>query len=89
MTENIQAVLFNRDYWTTTQAREYLKANGDHTTDKYHCYRLTEPYYNKYHYLFRRGKNNIDYIIKILMPNKHKRNHNHILYDKIKNINDK
>jgi hypothetical protein len=74
MRDNIQAILFNKDYWTTTQARAYLKANGKkpiktvHTTDNYHRYRLIEPNYHKYHYLFRKGQNHIDYIIEIPIP---------------------
>ena len=52
MEHNIQAVLFDKNYWNTNQAREYLKKNGKqpikrvHTTDKYHRYRLIEPNYN-------------------------------------------
>ena len=71
MIDNIQAVLFNKDYWNTTQARSYLKKTGKqpikkvHTTDNYHRYRLIEPNYKKYKYLFKRGKNHIDYIIEI------------------------
>ena len=93
MRDNIQAVLFNKDYWTTTQARAYLKENGKqpikrvHTTDNYHRYRLIEPDYDKYHYLFKRGKNYIDYIIEIPMPNKDNQKQkprDHILYDEIK-----
>ena len=70
MRDNIQAALFNKDYWNTNQARAYSKENGKkpikrvHTTDNYHRYRLIEPDYNKYHYLFKRGKNHIDYIIQ-------------------------
>ena len=39
---SIQAVLFDRKYWTTAEARAHLKASGHqpikrvHTTDKYH-----------------------------------------------------
>ena len=67
----IQAVLFAKLYWTTSQAREYLNKNGYHpikrvhTTDKYHRYRLIEPNYNLYHYIIRRGNNHIDYIIQM------------------------
>ena len=50
----IQAVLFDKSYWTTNEARNYLNKNGYipikrvHTTDKYHRYRLIEPNYNLY-----------------------------------------
>ena len=68
---SIQAVLFDRKYWNTSQARAHLKASGHqpikrvHTTDKYHRYRLIEPNYNKYHYIIKRGNNHIDYIIQL------------------------
>ena len=67
----IQAVLFDKSYWTTNQARNYLNKNGYipikrvHTTDKYHRWRLLEPNYKKYDYLFKKGHNHIDYIIQI------------------------
>ena len=47
MEHNIQAVLFDKNYWNTNQARECLKPKkiqpikGVHTADKYHCYRLS------------------------------------------------
>ena len=89
----IQAVLFDKSYWNTNQARNYLNKNGYipikrvHTTDKYHRYRLIEPNYNHYHYLFRRGQNHIDYIIEIPMPNKENQKtqpRDHLLYNEIK-----
>ena len=67
----IQAVSFDKLYWNTSQAREYLNKNvynpikRVHTTDKYHRNRLIEPDYNKYHYIMKRGNNHIDYIIQI------------------------
>ena len=75
------------DYHTS---KRILKANGNqpikrvHTTDKYHRYCLIDPDYDNYHYLFGRGKNNIDYIIQIPMPNKAQQKpepKDHILYD--------
>ena len=42
----IQATLFDKLYWSTSQARDYLNKYGYHpikrvhTTDKYHRYRL-------------------------------------------------
>ena len=67
----LQAVLFYKDYWNTTKARQHLNQEGlkpikrVHTTDKYHRYRITEPNYNIYNYIIKRGKNHIDYIIGI------------------------
>ena len=68
---NIQAVLFDKNYWNTNDARAQLKASGYqpikkvHITDKYYRYRLIEPNYNKYHYIIKRGNNHIDYIIQL------------------------
>jgi hypothetical protein len=93
MADNIQAVLFDKNYWNTNAARAYLKANGKqpikrvHTTDNYHRYRLIEPDYNKYHYLFRKGQNHIDYIVEIPMPKEDKQKPkptDHLLYNEIK-----
>jgi len=71
MKDNIQAVLFDKNYWNTTNARAHLKASNKnpikrvHITDNYLRYRLIEPNYKKYHYLFKKGNNNIDYIIQL------------------------
>ena len=71
MTGNIQAVLFDKNYWNTNDARAHLKASGHqpikkvHITDKYYRYHLIEPNYNKYHYIIKRGNNHIDYIIQL------------------------
>ncbi len=68
---SIQAVLFDKNYWNTNDARAQLKASGHqpikkvHITDKYYRYRLIEPNYNKYHYIIKRGNNHIDYIIQL------------------------
>ena len=68
---SIQAVLFDKNYWTTKKAMENLKAwrhqpiKRVHTTDKYHRYRLIKPNYKKYHYIIKRGNNHIDYIIQL------------------------
>ena len=68
---NIQAVLFDKNYWNTNDARAQLKASGHkpikkvHITDKYYRYRLIEPNYNKYHYIIKWGNNHIDYIIQL------------------------
>ena len=54
---NIQAVLFDKNYWNTNDARAQLKSSGHqpikkvHITDKYYRYPLIEPNYNKYHYI--------------------------------------
>lgn len=67
----IQAILFDRNYWTTKDAREYMKIYNKipikrvHKTDRYYRYRLIEPNYDKYHYIFKKGHNNIDYIIQL------------------------
>ena len=71
MADNVQAVLFDKRYWTTNDARTYLKKSNKqpikrvHTTDTYYRYRLIEPDYNNYHYMFKKGNNHIDYIIQI------------------------
>lgn len=71
MGDNIQAVLFDKNYWNTKNARTYLRASNKkpikrvHTTDNYFRYRLIEPNYNKYYYLFKKGNNHIDYIIQL------------------------
>lgn len=68
---SIQAVLFDKNYWNSRNARYHLKASGHqpikrvHITDKYLRYRLIEPNYDKYNYIIRRGNNHIDYIIQI------------------------
>ena len=67
----IQAILFDKLYWSTNQALNYLNKNGYiqikrvHTTDKYHRYRLIEPNYDLYNNFIRRGNNHIDYIVQI------------------------
>jgi hypothetical protein len=67
----IQAILFHINKWTTDKARQYLKQNSFtpikrvHITDKYLRYRITEPNYNLYNYIIKRGNNHIDYIIGI------------------------
>ena len=67
----LPAVLFYKDYWNTTKARQHLNNEGlkpikrVHTTDKYHRYRIAEPDYIKFDYTIKRGKNHIDYIIGI------------------------
>lgn len=49
MMSHIQAVLFDKDMWSTGRARRWLMAKGYqpikrvHTTKKYYRYRLVEP----------------------------------------------
>lgn len=94
MADNIQAILFNKDYWNTNEARTYLKKSNKkpikrvHTTDTYHRYRLIEPDYDNYRYIFKKGNNNIDYIIQIPIGKPQPKDP--ILYNKIKKeISDK
>jgi hypothetical protein len=53
---SIQAVLFERDKWDTTRARQWLKKNGYkpikrcHVTSQYLRYRLRQPS-SKYRYV--------------------------------------
>jgi len=67
----IQAILFDRDYWDSKRAREYLKRTGHqptkrvHITDKYFRYRLLQPDYDNNNYFIKRGSNHIDYIIEV------------------------
>ena len=67
----IQSVLFDINYWTTPEARQYLNKKGYipikrvHTTANYYRYRLIDPNYDKYRYFIIRGKTHIDYIIQI------------------------
>ena len=66
----IQAVLFKKDFWNKTKAKEHLKQEklnyiSMRITDTYYRYRINEPNYKKYNYIIKRGKNNIDYIIGI------------------------
>jgi hypothetical protein len=67
----LQAVLFYKDYWNATRAREHLNKEKlkpikrVHITDKYYRYRIAEPDYKNYTYIIKRGKNHIDYIIGI------------------------
>ena len=68
---NIQAVLFDKNYWNTKDAREYLMMYDHHPikkvhiTDKYYRYRLLQPDYDNNNYFIKRGVNNIDYIIQV------------------------
>jgi hypothetical protein len=68
---SIQAILFDRDYWDTKRAREYLKEfkfnpiKRVHITDKYLRYRLLQPDYDNNNYFIKRGYNHIDYIIEV------------------------
>lgn len=67
----IQAILFNRIFWTIKDAREYMNMynikpiKAVHITDNYYRYRLLEPNYDKYNYVFKKGVNYIDYIIQL------------------------
>ena len=57
MINDIQLVLFNKDYHDTNEDRAYFRASGHqsisrvHIIDKYYRYRLIKPSYNKCHYM--------------------------------------
>ncbi len=94
MADKVQAISFNKDYWSTNDARTYLKKSNKqpikrvHTTDTYYRYRLVEPDYTNYRDIFKRGNNNIDYIIQLPIGKPQPRDP--ILYSKVKNkISDK
>lgn len=69
MGTHIQAVLFDKSIYTTTQARAWLKKEGIQplkrvdNTEKYHRYRIIEPNYKKYNYRIKRSRKGIDFII--------------------------
>ena len=91
MDDKIQAMLFDKNYWTTNDARTYLKKSNKkpikrvHITDNYYRYRLIEPNYNKYNYIFKKWNNNIDYIIQIPIRDKNvSQPRDLLLYNKIK-----
>jgi hypothetical protein len=92
MADNIQAILFDKLYWNTNDARIYLKESNKkpikrvHITDNYYRYRLIEPDYDNYYYIFKKGNNHIDYIIQLpIKDNKGQpKPRDPILYNKIK-----
>lgn len=64
----IQAILFDRDHWTTSSARTWLKKNDHtpikraHTTDNFIRYRLEEPS-NFKHFITKKLDEHIELII--------------------------
>lgn len=70
---NIQAVLFKIvSKWSNNKDRlDYLKKNDlkaikrVHKTETYYRYRIQEPNYNKFNYYFKKGNDDIDYIVAI------------------------
>ncbi|HXS59230.1 MAG TPA: hypothetical protein VN703_00260 [Candidatus Sulfopaludibacter sp.] len=64
----IQSIIFNKDYWTKSEARKWLLTHfflpikKVHETKNYYRYRIKDP--NKFNYFItRRLKNNMELVI--------------------------
>ncbi len=69
MPSKIQAVIFNKKYWTTDKARRWLKKNKlkniakCRQTSNYYRYRITNPRKYKHFVTKKINKDKIDLII--------------------------
>ena len=64
----IQSILFDKKYWTISEANAWLERHGYihkkiHTTDKFIRYRQHEPNYNRYHYITKKLPNHTELIL--------------------------
>lgn len=68
---SIQAVIFDKSYWTTQKAitwlhhHQFRPIKRVHTTENYHRYRIVQPDYNRYNYITKTITPTIKFIIAV------------------------